>query len=130
MKKKGLWFIFLMILIIASNTNAQEFVLSNLKVEPESCLPGEKILVSCTVTHRAGASAIQRVAALISTEKVNSSYPDLYDDGTNGDLTANDGVYSLEITAPEFTGQVQIVFIALDVDMHEIESEPLIFTIK
>jgi len=54
----------------------------------------------------------------------------LYDDGTNGDMVAEDGIYSLKITPGNTVGEAKIVFIAVDTEQNEIESTPVILTIQ
>lgn len=132
MKKISFLLAVLIILPILNTpaTSAQELVISNLRVETAPSPLGLKILISCAVKHSIGPLAIFKVAASITTEKINSSYPILYDDGTHGDKVSGDGIYSLEITAPDVTGQAQIVFIAVDTEMNEIESEPISFMIQ
>ncbi|MBW2570683.1 MAG: hypothetical protein JRD93_20185 [Deltaproteobacteria bacterium] len=73
---------------------------------------------------------IERVAATISSGNLNSSYPTLYDDETNGDMVAEDGIYSLGITAGNTPGEVKIVFIAVDTEQNEIESAPVTLIIQ
>jgi hypothetical protein len=104
--------------------------ISGMKVEPSTVGPGGKVLISCRVTHTSGPMSIERVAATVSSGNLNSSYPMLYDDGTNGDAVADDGIYSLEITAGATVGEERIVFIAVDTDRNEIESEAVILTVQ
>ena len=104
--------------------------ISGMKVEPSTVGPGGVALISCQVTHSDGPMNIERVAATVSSGNLNSSYPMLYDDGTNGDMMAEDGIYSLEITAGNTAGEANIVFIAVDTEHDEIESEPMILTVE
>ncbi len=99
------------------------------KVEPSTLSQGSQALISCRVAHPEGHASIKRVAAVVSYEEWNTSYPRLYDDGTHGDRVAEDGIYSLEITAGDLPGELRIVFIAVDKDRNEIESEPVIVTV-
>jgi len=104
--------------------------ISGMKVEPSTVGAGSMVLISCQVTHSDGPMNIERVAATVSSGNLNSSYPMLYDDGTNGDKVAEDGIYSLEITAGNIAGEAKIVFIAVDTEQNEIESAPIILTIQ
>lgn len=122
----------LMILLLLSFSWAQESTLSisDMKVKPSSVSPGGTVLISCKVTHADGTLFIERVAATSNHGKWNTSYPMLYDDGTHGDKVENDGVYSLEINAPDTAGEAKIILSVVDKDKNEIESEPIILTVK
>lgn len=104
--------------------------ISGMKVEPSTVGSGSMVLISCQVTHSDGPMNIERVAATVSSGNLNSSYPMLYDDGTNGDKVAGDGIYSLEITAGNTAGEAKIIFIAVDTEQNEIESDPVTLTIQ
>lgn len=104
--------------------------ISGMTVEPGVVCPGAKVLISCQVTHSDGPLNIERVAATVSSGNLNSSYPTLYDDETNGDMVAEDGIYSLEITAGNTAGEAKIVFIAVDTEQNEIESAPATLIIQ
>lgn len=122
----------ILIFLLTTVSWAQDSHLSvfNTKAEPGTINIGGKVLISCQVTHLNGPMNIQRVAATVSSGNLNSSYPMLYDDGTNGDVVAEDGIYSLEIPAPGISGEAKIVFIAVDTEHNEIESEPVILTVQ
>jgi hypothetical protein len=130
MRVKSFWVIILITMIATNTISAEEFSISNAKVDPESIIRMGKLLLSCTVKHSSGASGINRVAASMSTDVINFAYPLLYDDGTHGDKIANDGIYSLEINSPASSGSAKIVFFAVDAGMNEIESEPVILNIQ
>ncbi len=100
-----------------------------MKAEPKAGGPGETVIISCRVSHPQGPTFVDRVAANVFGEDRNTTYPMLYDDGTHGDKVAGDGVYSLEIQAPDTASEVRIVFVAVDKDRNEIESEPVIVTV-
>jgi len=121
-----------MFLLLVGVSWAQEssLTLAETKVELSIVNPGGTVLISCQVTHPNGPMNIQRVAATVSIGNLNSSYPMLYDDGTNGDRVAEDGIYSLEISAPSIAGEAKIIFIAVDTEHNEIESEPVILTVQ
>ena len=104
--------------------------ISGMKVEPSTVGYGSMVLISCQVTHSGGPMNIERVAATLSSGNLNSSYPMLYDDGANGDMVAEDGIYSLEISAGNTPGEAKIVFIAVDTEQNEIESTPVTLTIQ
>lgn len=120
------------VLLLTAVSWAQDSALtiSGMKVEPGAVGPGGKVLTSCQVTHSNGPLNIERVAATISSGNLNSLYPMLYDDGTNGDTVAEDGIYSLEISAGNTPGEAKIVFIAMDTEQNEIESAPVTLTIQ
>ena len=107
-----------------------ELSITNTKVEPSTISPGNKVIISCQVSHTLGPMHIEKVAATAFHSKWGTSYPTLYDDGTNGDTVAEDGIYSLEIKAADTPCEQKIVFCAVDTDKNEIESEPVILTVK
>lgn len=104
--------------------------ISGMKVEPSTVVPGSMVLISCHVSHTNGPLFIERVAATVSSGNLNLSYPMLYDDGTNGDMVAEDGIYSLEISAGNTPGEAKIVFLAVDTEQNEIESDTVILTVQ
>ena len=122
----------MLVLLLTAVSWAQDsaLIISGMKVEPSAVGPGGKVLISCQVTHSNGPLNIERVAAIISSGNLNSLYPMLYDDETNGDMVAEDGIYSLEITAGNIAGEAKIVFIAVDTEQNEIESAPVTLTIQ
>ena len=122
----------MLVLLLTAVSWAQDSALSisGMKVEPSTVGSGNMVLISCQVTHSDGPMNIERVAATVSSGNLNSSYPMLYDDGTNGDKVAEDGIYSLEITAGNTAGEAKIVFIAVDTEQNEIESAPVTLTIQ
>jgi len=126
--------IFLTVLLLVSYGSwAQEsggLSITNTKVSPGTVSPGEKTLISCLVSHPLGMMHIGRVAATVFHGNWISTYPILYDNGTNGDSVPDDGVYSLEINTPDSAGEAKIVFYAVDRDRNEIKSEPIILTVK
>lgn len=120
----------MLLLVCVSWAEDSALTISGMKVESSTVSPGGNVLISCQVTHSDGPMNIERVAATVSNGNLNSSYPMLYDDGTNGDMVAEDGIYSLEITAGNTPGEANIVFIAVDTEHDEIESEPMILTVE
>ena len=130
--KRVLITVSMLIFLLTAVAWAEEsaFTITDMKVEPDVVVPVGKVLISCRVTHTNGPINIERVAATISSGNLNSSYPMLYDDGTNGDMVAEDGIYSLEITAGNTAGEAKIVFIAVDTEQNEIESTPVTLTIQ
>lgn len=119
-----------LLLTAVSWAQGSALTISGMKVEPGTVGSGSMVLISCQVTHSDGPMNIERVAATISSGNLNSSYPTLYDDETNGDMVAEDGIYSLEITAGNIAGEAKIVFIAVDTEQNEIESAPVTLTIQ
>ena len=119
-------------LFLVSICHAQEAPLSisEMRIEPATAAPGQVMLISCRVVHAKGPMFIERVAATVLQTENHASYPMLFDDGTHGDRVARDGVYSLQIKAPEVPGEGRIVFEALAVDKVEIESPPTPFAVK
>lgn len=122
----------MLIFLLTTVSWAQDpaLTISDIKVEPSTVGPGSMVLISCQVTHSDGLMNIERVAATVSSGNLNSSYPMLYDDGTNGDMVAEDGVYSLEIKAVNTPGEAKIIFIAVDTEQDEIESDAVILTVQ
>ena len=122
----------MLVLLLTAVSWAQDSALSisGMKVEPSTVGSGNMVLISCQVTHSDGPMNIERVAATVSSGNLNSSYPMLYDDGTNGDKVAEDGIYSLEITAGNTAGEAKIVFIAVDTEQNEIASDTVILTVQ
>jgi len=111
---------------------AQESVLTiaDSKVEPGSIAACGLVVISCRVSHSGGPALIERVAAVASFSEWNTLFPNLYDDGTNGDKVAGDGIFSLEIQVNVQSGEIKIVFNAVDKERNEIESEPIFLTVK
>jgi uncharacterized alpha/beta hydrolase family protein len=99
-------------------------------VTPNPARPGEMVLITCRVAHIKGPTFIELVAASASQGDWNVSYPMLYDDGSNGDKKAGDGVYSKAVPASKVEGDETFVFIAVDKDNTEVESEPITLTVK
>lgn len=124
----------LMFLLLSGILWAQESTLTitDMKVEPATTSPLGKALISCKVTHSAGPMniEIERVAATVFHGDRVTAYPMLYDDGTNGDIASEDGIYSLEIKSPDTVGEAKIIFHAVDTDKNEIDSEAIILTVK
>jgi hypothetical protein len=122
----------LMFLLLSGIAWTQEstFTITDIKAEPAAISPGGKALISCKVTHSAGPMNIERVAATVFHGDRVTAYPMLYDDGTNGDIASEDGIYSLEIKSPDTVGEAKIVFHAVDTDKNEIDSEAIILTVK
>jgi|WetSurMetagenome_2_1015567.scaffolds.fasta_scaffold01405_3 hypothetical protein len=119
-------------LVLVGRCSALEASLSitEMTVEPAAAAPGEMMLISCRVIHAKGPMFIERVAATMLHTEHNSSYPMLFDDGTHGDRTARDGLFSLQIKAPEVPGEGRLIFEALAVDKVEIESMPIPFVVR
>jgi hypothetical protein len=103
--------------------------ITDMKVEPAAVQPGGKVLLSCRAKDTRGPMFVERVAASARSGDRGISYPTLFDDGTHGDK-ARDGVYSLEISAPEAAGEVRIFFHAVATDKQEYESEAVILTVR
>ena len=116
--------------ISLSADESSKFELTNGKVEPGNVSPLGKVLISCQVSHPLGPMHIKNVAATVYQGGWITTHPVLYDDGTHGDVTADDGIYSLEIQAAKTPSEARIVFYASDKDRNEIESEPVILVVK
>ncbi len=69
--------------------------LRNLALEPESAAPGESVLVTVQVVDQN--NAIDTVALTLKTTNLTA---DLYDNGTNGDAFAGDGIWSTKVYLP------------------------------
>ena len=121
------------LLITSSSLSADEpsrFILTNTRVEPGNMSPLGKVLISCQVSHPLGPMQVENVAASVYHGGWITTHPVLYDDGTHGDITPDDGTYSLEIQAAKTPSEARIVFYASDKDRNEIESEPVILVVK
>ena len=121
---------FFMLTTVSSAQESESLTITDMKVEPSTVSSGGKVVISCQVSHPLGPMHIEKVAATTFYGNWVTAYPELYDDGTNGDVTAEDGIYSLEIKAPESVGEVKIMFSAVDTDKNEIESEPIILRVE
>ena len=120
----------LLLLSTATWAQAGTLTISGAKAESGAIGAGGKVLLTCQVVHSDGPANIARVAAMVSIGNLNTSYLMLYDDGTNGDMVADDGIYSLEITAPDTVGEAKIVFSAADTEKNEIESSAISLIIE
>ncbi|MFH1146223.1 MAG: choice-of-anchor X domain-containing protein [Pseudomonadota bacterium] len=123
----------MMIFLLAVNVAWGEepmMTITDAKVDPGTVGAGGTILISCRVTHSVSPNAVERVAATVFAGNRVAGYQMLYDDGTNGDKTAYDGVYSLEIEAPKTPGEAKVVFNAVDTEKNETESEPVVLMIQ
>ena len=122
----------MLVLLLTGVSWAEESALSisDMKVGPSTVSPGSRALISCRVSHSEGPMHIERVAATAFHGDWVTTYPMLYDDGTHGDIVAEDGVYSLEIKAAESPCEEQILFSAVDKDRNEVESEPVMLTVE
>jgi hypothetical protein len=111
---------------------AQEGTLSitEMKAEPAAVKAGRKVLISCRVTDARGPMFVERVAATARGAERSTSYPMLFDDATNGDKAARDGVYSLRVVAPKTPGEVKVFFHAVSTDKKEVEAGPIVFRVK
>ena len=104
--------------------------IKDMKVESKSRSSPPMVLISCRVEHTRGLKSIEGAAATVFHGQLITVYPNLYDDGTHGDKQLQDGVYSLEITAPDTGGEATVVFHAMDTDRNEIESDPVAIKIE
>lgn len=123
----------ILLLLVNYGSWAQEsgnLTITDIKVGPSTVNPGGKALISCRVSHALGPTHIERVAATAFHGDWVTGYPMLYDDGTHGDIAADDGVYSLEISAADTPCEEKIVFCAVDKDRNEIETEPVILIVQ
>lgn len=129
---RNIIFSLLIFSLLVSISWAQESTLSitDMKAIPNAVSSGDRVLISCRVTHSNGSTFIERVTATVFHGKWTTQYSMLYDDGTHGDKIAEDGIYSLEIKASDTALKQKIVFQATDKDKFEIESEPVILTVK
>ena len=122
--------LFFLLCINISWAQESTLTITEMKADPAIVTSGTKVSISCRVIHSIGPMNIERVAATVSHGDWVTAYQKLYDDGTNGDLVSADGVYSLESKAPDNAGEAKIVFHAVDTDKNEIDSEPIILTVK
>jgi hypothetical protein len=133
MRSKRYCFVSLVgLLLFAGLCFAQEarLLITGMNTEPPTARPGDNVLLSCRVVHSAGLENIERVAATVIDTERTTTFTTLYDDGTHGDKSAQDGVYSLLITVSKNPGGRRIVFHAMDKQRHEVDSEPVFLTVK
>jgi hypothetical protein len=104
--------------------------ITEMKTEPNIVNSGERVVISCRVTNATSSMGIERVAAVASFSEWNTLFPNLYDDGSNGDKVAGDGIFSLEIQVSVQPGEIKILFNAVDKEGEETESEPIFLTVK
>lgn len=114
------------LLALLSSAEAQPAI-SEARVEPAVVAPGGEYLVSCRPAAPAGLKAV--TVELLHGGWI-TVYPRLYDDGTHGDARANDGVYSLRLKAPDRPGTVIVVISVADAQGREVDSEPLVLTVR
>ena len=117
-------------LVYQTCLHAEILSVTESNVSPNSVNINSSALLTCRVSHSEGNENVRVVAASLSTGKANTSYPVLYDDGTNGDAQAEDGIYSIEITAPDTAGEASIVFVAVDTENNEVESDPVVLVVE
>lgn len=87
---------------------AKRIVLGAPKVEPAVSKPGEQVLVTLEV--KDPAKRVHTVAASEGNGGAGSKYVDLYDDGTHGDATPNDGVWSYQSKVSENAAEGEFTF--------------------
>lgn len=83
-------------------------VLSSPKVEPAVSKPGEQVLVTLEV--KDPAKRVHTVAASEGDTTSGARYVDLYDDGTHGDATPNDGIWSYQSKVSESVAEGEFKF--------------------
>jgi hypothetical protein len=130
MKQFILVFSVLIVFLGTSWADESNLSISDIAVTPSTVRGGGTVLISCRVSHVDGPVSIKRVAAVVNYDGWVASYPDLFDDGTNGDEVAEDGVYSLRITVMERPGEASIVFTAVDTDNRELDSEKIALIVQ
>lgn len=107
-----------------------KFSFSDLAVTPSIINPGEKVVLSCAITHKDSPSQIKLIAARVLNGKYITEHTMFYDDGTHGDITPDSGTYSLEIYAAGESGEEEIIFIAVDKDNNYLKSDPIILNVR
>ncbi len=85
------------LLTVQPNTSP---VLSNATLNPSFVLPAQNILLTVNVSDMQGMSSITVNLAAIG----RSASQTLYDDGTNGDVTSGDGIFSYAFKVPANNG--------------------------
>lgn len=132
MKRNLIWLaLFFMTIASASwASNISPITISDLKANPAPASAGGAVVISCRVSHSSGLSSIERVFATLSLNNRSTSYSRLYDDGSHGDSKPADGVFSLQISAPPVAGEARVIFSVLDESKVEVESDPLVFSVK
>jgi len=120
-------------LLIGHSAGAQEssgLTITNPAVAPDMVYPGNKVLISCNIEHVSGRNAILRVAVTFLNDTSVITYPRLHDDGTHGDTIEGDSIFSLKVNAPTDSGPYKIIVSAVDKNGQEVESDPVILTIR
>lgn len=121
--KRCVLLISILLLICGSSwADESDLSISDPAVAPNTVTGGNLVLISCGVQHAAGPASIKRVAALVTYDEVVASFPDLFDDGTNGDEVPEDGIYSRLIPVMDNPGVAQITFTAVDIENNELDS--------
>lgn len=94
-------------------------------------LPSAKVATGSTMTLICKTDVdVKQVAAEIAGSQWNAALPNLYDDGSHGDSTANDKAYSVTLTAPPISGTYQVKFYRVLPDQNELESQLLSFEVQ
>jgi hypothetical protein len=130
MKQFILVFSVLVVFLGTSWADESDLSISDIAVTPSTVTGGGTVLISCKVSHVDGPVSIKRVAAVVMYDGWVASFPDLFDDGTNGDEIAEDGVYSRRIDVMDRPGKASIVFTAVDTDNSELDSKTITLIVQ
>ena len=98
---------------------------TDIQVLPANSKPHSSVTFTCTTDVE-----VKQIALEIIGEKWNGSFPNMYDDGSHGDIVSNDKVYSLAIDAPAITGSYQVMFFRILPDQTELQSKPFTFNVQ
>lgn len=112
-------------LLASSSALAAEFTLTPGAVTPAGA---GNVILAVAVQHPDGQAAVKTVAAEVTGANVYATYPTLHDDGTNGDLAAGDGLYSLSVDLPGPAGERTVTYYAVDQAGLEVVTDPAAFT--
>jgi hypothetical protein len=120
-KTSLMWCALACLAILYAGCAGQKLAMVDAGVKPLEVAPGDSALISVQV--------IDPENVVDSVTVTVDEYPeitlDLYDDGTEGDVTANDGVYSIEFEVPFEAppGEFHWTFNAYDADGEELKIE-------
>jgi hypothetical protein len=133
MRITSIIFLIYVVFIVAASSFGETlagFMITDTKLSVVESEGQGSLYISSRVRHPKGIVYIDRMAATIFYGNRITTLPQLYDDGTHGDKTPGDGIFTLKIDSYVDPGQYKVVVNSVDRDQIEIESEPMYFVIK
>ena len=109
--------------LVISNISAA-MACTEMQVSPANPVTRSEITLTCKTDVE-----VKQIAMEIAGEAWNASFPYLYDDGSHGDQTQGDTIYSLTTVAPTAPGSYKLKFYRVLPDQSELESE-ITFTVE